>query len=69
MGARRTTNLLRGMIRGLWILEYEFVVDSLTEGKWLNEELYELRDFSKAIEVSFFITERAQDSSSINVFS
>lgn len=57
------------MIRGLWILEYEFVVDSLTEGKWLNEELYELRDFSKAIEVSFFSTGWAQNSSLINVFS
>lgn len=48
---RRTLNLLRALVRGLWILEYSWLVDSLQAGKWLPEESYELRDFSRSIEV------------------
>ncbi|XP_039953021.1 uncharacterized protein LOC120769998 [Bactrocera tryoni] len=48
---RRTLNLLRGLIRGLWILDYKWVLDSLKAGCWLNEEEYELRVFSRAIEI------------------
>uniref|UniRef100_A0A0A1WTP1 Microcephalin n=1 Tax=Zeugodacus cucurbitae TaxID=28588 RepID=A0A0A1WTP1_ZEUCU len=48
---RRTLNLLRGLIRGLWILDYKWILDSLKAGYWLNEEDYELRVFSRAIEI------------------
>ncbi|XP_053966804.1 uncharacterized protein LOC128868574 [Anastrepha ludens] len=48
---RRTLNLLRGLIRGLWILDYKWVIDSLKAGSWLNEEEYELRVFSRAVEI------------------
>ncbi|XP_012154800.1 uncharacterized protein LOC101449922 isoform X2 [Ceratitis capitata] len=48
---RRTLNLLRGLIRGLWIVDYKWVLDSLKTGYWLNEEDYELRVFSRAIEI------------------
>ncbi|XP_065368282.1 microcephalin isoform X2 [Calliphora vicina] len=48
---RRTLNLLRALTRGLWILEYSWILDSLKAGKWMLEEPHELRDFSRAIEI------------------
>ncbi|ALC40736.1 MCPH1, partial [Drosophila busckii] len=48
---RRTLNLLRGLMRGVWILSYKWVLDSLKAGKWLNEEPYELTVFSRAVEI------------------
>lgn len=49
--ARRTFNLLRGLVRGLWIVNYNWVVDSVKAGHWLNEEPYEMREFSTAVEI------------------
>lgn len=49
---RRTLNLLKGLVRGLWILDYTWIVDSLNAGKWLPEESHELQDFSRGIEVN-----------------
>lgn len=46
-------NLLRGMIRGLWILNYDWIIDSLKSGKWLYEEEYEIQNFSRTIQVYF----------------
>ncbi|KAH8285393.1 hypothetical protein KR054_008505 [Drosophila jambulina] len=48
---RRTLNLLRGLMRGVWIVNYQWVLASLREGKWVNEEPYELTRFSRAIEI------------------
>ncbi|ETN61253.1 hypothetical protein AND_007075 [Anopheles darlingi] len=50
--ARRTINLLRALIRGLWIVRYDWIVASATAGHWLPEEQYELRDFSPAIQAN-----------------
>lgn len=48
---RRTLNLLRAITRGLWILEYTWIEESLKAGEWLEEEAYELRSFSRGVEV------------------
>ncbi|KAH8371690.1 hypothetical protein KR093_008515 [Drosophila rubida] len=48
---RRTLNLLRGLMRGVWIVSYKWILDSMRAGKWLNEEKYELTSFSRAIEI------------------
>uniref|UniRef100_A0A1I8PTK2 BRCT domain-containing protein n=1 Tax=Stomoxys calcitrans TaxID=35570 RepID=A0A1I8PTK2_STOCA len=49
--ARRTMNLLRAIARGLWIVDYNWILDSQKAGEWLAEEPYELRDFSRAVEI------------------
>lgn len=49
---RRTLNLLRGLMRGVWILNYNWILDSVKANRWLNEEKYELTSFSRSIEVS-----------------
>ncbi|KAH8259142.1 hypothetical protein KR038_006571 [Drosophila bunnanda] len=48
---RRTLNLLRGLMRGVWIVNYQWVLASMRAGKWVNEEPYELKRFSRAIEI------------------
>lgn len=48
----RTVNFLRGLIRGLWILRYDWIVQSAAAGRWLPEEPFEVRDFSAAVPVS-----------------
>ncbi|KAH8301396.1 hypothetical protein KR059_001999 [Drosophila kikkawai] len=48
---RRTLNLLRGLMRGVWIVSYQWVLASMRAGKWVNEEPYELTRFSRAIEI------------------
>uniref|UniRef100_A0A1A9W6X8 BRCT domain-containing protein n=1 Tax=Glossina brevipalpis TaxID=37001 RepID=A0A1A9W6X8_9MUSC len=49
--SRRTLNLLRAMARGLWIVEYNWIVESAKIGRWLPEEPFEVHDFSRAIEI------------------
>ncbi|KAM7342186.1 microcephalin isoform 2-T2 [Cochliomyia hominivorax] len=49
---RRTLNLLKALTRGLWILDYNWIEESLKAGQWLAEEAYELRNFSKGVEIS-----------------
>lgn len=49
--SRRTFNLLRGIIHGLWILNYNWILESVENGKWLYEEPYELISFSRGVEV------------------
>ena len=39
--ARRTLNLLRGIVSGCWLLSFEWIVDSLAAGEWLPEDKYE----------------------------
>uniref|UniRef100_A0A182PQI8 BRCT domain-containing protein n=1 Tax=Anopheles epiroticus TaxID=199890 RepID=A0A182PQI8_9DIPT len=50
--SRRTINLLRALIRGLWIVRYEWIVESYRAGHWLPEERFELRNFSRAVQLN-----------------
>lgn len=55
---RRTINILRGLIRGVWILEYDWILKSVDANRWQPESDYEMKRFSKAIEVNIqFFTE------------
>lgn len=47
----RTINLLRGIIRGCWLVTLEWVLTSLENNTWLNPEKFEMKHFSKAVEV------------------
>uniref|UniRef100_A0A8W7P5P0 BRCT domain-containing protein n=1 Tax=Anopheles coluzzii TaxID=1518534 RepID=A0A8W7P5P0_ANOCL len=49
---RRTINLLRALIRGLWIVRYEWIVESYHAGRWLPEERFELKEFSRAVQLN-----------------
>lgn len=49
---RRTMNLMRALIRGVWILSYEWIAVSLDKNEWQNEEMFELENFSKAVKVN-----------------
>lgn len=46
---RRTINIMRGIIRGVWILRFEWLTDSLKYKKWLPEESYEMKDLTCAV--------------------
>jgi len=46
---RRTLNLLKGLLQGCWLVTKEWVLASLEEGKWTDEEPYEMVDFSPAV--------------------
>lgn len=48
---RRTINMLRGIIRGIWILSYDWILESMEANGWKSESEYELKSFSKAVEV------------------
>ncbi|XP_073848643.1 microcephalin isoform X2 [Musca autumnalis] len=48
---RRTMNLLRAISRGLWVVDYNWILDSQKAGEWLAEEPYELKNFSRAVEI------------------
>lgn len=51
LGTRRTLNILRALVRGLWIIDFRWVLDSIKAKRWLPEENYELVSFSKAVKV------------------
>lgn len=55
----RTMNLLRGIIRGCWLITLEWVLKSLESNVWLNPEEFEMKHFSKAILVRFHVFTRA----------
>jgi hypothetical protein len=46
---RRTLSLLYGVSQGCWIVSREWLVDSLEQGRWVDEVPYELTDFSPAV--------------------
>ncbi|XP_043276285.1 uncharacterized protein [Venturia canescens] len=46
----RTINLLRGIIRGCWLVNLDWVLQSLEKRQWLNAETYEMVHFSKAVQ-------------------
>uniref|UniRef100_A0A1B6FEQ9 BRCT domain-containing protein n=1 Tax=Cuerna arida TaxID=1464854 RepID=A0A1B6FEQ9_9HEMI len=48
-GPRRTINLLKGIARGCWVLDVQWVYESLEAGKWLHEERFELIQFSPSV--------------------
>nr|CAD7441537.1 unnamed protein product [Timema bartmani] len=48
-GPKRTLNMLRGIARGCWILTQEWIFRSLERGRWLEEEEFEIDDFSSAV--------------------
>lgn len=45
----RTVNLLRGIIRGCWLITLEWVLKSLENEMWLDPEKFEMKHFSKAV--------------------
>lgn len=47
----RTVNLLRGIIRGCWLVTLEWVLKSLENNGWLDPEEFEMKHFSKAVQV------------------
>ncbi|XP_058178773.1 mediator of DNA damage checkpoint protein 1 [Anopheles ziemanni] len=49
---RRTINLLRALVRGLWIVRYDWIVESFRARRWLPEEQFEVRDFSMAVQIN-----------------
>jgi microcephalin len=53
-GSRRTINLLKGIARGCWIVLQEWVLKSLDADMWLEEDEFELADFSPAVKVTLF---------------
>lgn len=48
----RTINLLHGIIRGCWLVNFEWILKSLENNAWLNPEKYEMAHFSKAVLVN-----------------
>ena len=47
--SKRTLNLVKGMIRGCWIISKQWLMASLEEGRWIDEEPFELIKFSSAV--------------------
>ena len=47
----RTINLLKGILRGCWLLTLEWALKSLESSKWLDPAPYEMCYFSKAVQV------------------
>lgn len=48
-GPKRTLNMLKGMVRGCWLVDQKWMLDSSKAGSWLDEEKYELVEFSPAV--------------------
>lgn len=48
-GPRRTLNMLFAIARGLWVLRHDWVLHSLEAGYWLDEEKFEMTDFSPVV--------------------
>lgn len=46
---KRTLNKLRAILYGCWILDKSWLFSSLENGSWVDEEPYELVDFSPAV--------------------
>ncbi|KAH0561215.1 putative uncharacterized protein DDB_G0282133 isoform X1 [Cotesia glomerata] len=45
----RTINLLRGIIRGCWLISFEWVKKSIEASSWLPPDEYEIQHFSKVL--------------------
>jgi len=42
--AKRTVRYLEAILRGIWVLHVDYMKDSASAGRWLDEREYELRD-------------------------
>lgn len=51
MDNNRTMNILRGIIRGIWILSFDWITASLAADRWLYEEPFEFLECSPVIQV------------------
>lgn len=51
----RTINLLKGIIRGCWMVSLEWALKSLESETWLEPSPFEMSHFSKAVQVCFKI--------------
>ena len=49
MSVRRTMNVLKGILHGCWILSKNWLYASVDAGHWVEEDMYELVDFSPAV--------------------
>ena len=49
MSVRRTMNVLKGILHGCWILSKDWLYASVDAGHWVEEDMYELVDFSPAV--------------------
>lgn len=48
---KRTINLVKGMVRGCWIVRKEWLLESMEQGHWLEEGKYEMVSFSPSIRI------------------
>lgn len=42
---KRTEKVLQALAKGIWILKWNWIIESMEEGKWLPEERYEANDW------------------------
>lgn len=49
---KRNMNMLRSVIRGIWVLDYDWVVKSNEMSKWQREEEYQVNTFGNTLAVS-----------------
>lgn len=49
---KRNMNMLRSVIRGIWVLDYDWVVRSDAMGKWQREEDFQVDTFGSTLTVS-----------------
>ena len=66
---KRTLNVLRGILRGCWILSKNWLYASLENNGWADEEPYELVDFSPAVKTLRFEREAFESAFKSELFS
>jgi len=66
---KRTLNKLRALLRGCWILDKSWLFSSLENGGWVDEEPYELVDFSPAVKTMRLDREAFEDDFRSGLFS
>jgi hypothetical protein len=44
--------MVKAINRGIWIVSYDWVIKSDKDNCWANQEMYEMRTISKAVQVS-----------------
>lgn len=48
----RNMNMLRSVIRGIWVLDYDWLVKSSELGQWQREEDFQVNTFGNTLTVS-----------------
>ncbi|EFA01060.1 microcephalin [Tribolium castaneum] len=66
--AKRTINMLKAIARGCWILKHEWLLKSHEQGTWLNEEDYELTEYSPAVQMCRLQREAFGPSYTMDIF-